>query len=858
MRTCIETCKAAITGLEWTFTIDSARAKHLAKRTGDSTHTVTSDLQDKFADKIDELHQWWEKPDRINNWTFSEWLGALLEDQLVLDACALYPHLTLGGDLHSLELLDSSTIKPLLDHRGATPQPPYAAYQQILWGFPRGEYSQSPPEQVDASFISAVYGKLDGVQASTDALIYKVRNRRTRSPYGYCYDAQTEVLTNQGWKFFAELDGTEAVATRSANGEFEWQTPTAYVNQPYDGDMVRFDSQVYDLLVTPNHRMVVKKREQAGRPSTEECIREARWFVEGADSRAKTHVIPGKSHWAGLEPGQFCLEPAERRRGRHHPAAALKIEQDAWVAFLGLYLAEGSTVAGRNTVYIAQASTAKDFGRIQDMLEATGLNWTYQQTRDHCGQFYVNHGPLADWLRDNCYVADEHRSWEKCVPSQAKNWTPRLLNLLFDWMMIGDGHTEKNGFRRYMTTSPHLADDLLEVLQKAGREGWIKRVEAFGIGRRPHYRISDRPGAYHKVPVPTVEHYNGTIHCVSVPNGVVYVRRNGRTAWCGNSNVEQALTDVDLWLKRYDWLRSEYTAGVTPEMIVQVDASMTPEQLRAYESVFNDELSGRTAERHRARFLPAGFNPSFPGEHNNSKFTSDFDLHLIRLICAAFDVLPTSIGFSPNHGSGNMGGQGHSQGEQDAQLQRGLKPTAQWVANLINEVCANYLDKPAEVVFKFQGLDQEDEQREAALLTGYVDNALMTVNEGRDALNLPRYPHQNANEPFLSTPTGPAFLNPDAEPIGLPGNLPSAPQNHDGFQQKPEVPAKPEPVEGDDQTQRAEQKAFLTFAAKRAGSDRWRDFQFKALSVNVGEAANRLAAAGDLDACKALFALSDG
>jgi hypothetical protein len=513
MRSCIETCKSAITGLDWVFTIDSARAKHLARRTGDSTHTVTSDLQDKFADDIDRLHQWWEKPDRINNWTFSEWLGALLEDQLVLDAVALYPHLSLKGDLHSLELLDSSTIKPLLDYRGATPQPPLAAFQQILEGFPRGEFAQSPMDQIDAQFTSAIYGYVTGETASTDALIYKVRNRRTRSPYGY-------------------------------------------------------------------------------------------------------------------------------------------------------------------------------------------------------------------------------------------------------------------------------------------------------------------------------------------------------------SNVEQALTDVDLWLKRYDWLRSEYTAGVTPEMIVQVDASMTPEQLRAYESVFNDELSGRTAERHRARFLPAGFNPSFPGEHNSSKFTSDFDLHLIRLICAAFDVLPTSLGFSPNHGSGNMGGQGHSQGEQDAQLQRGLKPTAQWVADLVNEVCGAYLGKPAEVVFKFQGLDQEDEQREAALLTGYVDNALMTVNEGRDALNLPRYPHQNANEPFLSTPTGPAFLNPNAEPIGLPGNLPSAPQNHDGFQQKPELPSKPElkPAEaqGDDQVQRAEQKAFFTFAAKRAGSDRWRDFQFKALSVNVGEAANRLAAAGDLDACKALFALNDG
>ena len=66
------------------------------------------------------------------------------------------------------------------------------------------------------------------------------------------------------------------------------------------------------------------------------------------------------------------------------------------------------------------------------------------------------------------------------------------------------------------------------------------------------------------------------------------------------------------------------------------------------------------------------------------------------------------------------------------------------------------------------------------------------------------------------------------------------------------------PEAADEPTRRAEQKAFLTFAVKRAGGERWRDFQFKALSADVGEAANRLAAAGDLDACKALFALNDG
>jgi hypothetical protein len=507
MRSCIEVNKSAITGLEWSFEIDPSRAKHLAKRSGDSPHTVTSDLQDTHADDMDRLHQWWAKPDRINNWTFSEWLGALLEDQLVLDAVSIYPHLTLGGGLHSLELLDSSTIKPLLDHRGATPQPPYAAFQQILWGFPRGEYAQSPPEHVDASFVSAIYGRTSGVEAGTDALIYKVRNRRTRGPYGF-------------------------------------------------------------------------------------------------------------------------------------------------------------------------------------------------------------------------------------------------------------------------------------------------------------------------------------------------------------SNVEQALADIDLWLKRFDWLRSEYTAGVTPQMIVGVDSNMTPEQLRSYEAVFNDDLSGRTAERHRARFLPAGFNAEFLQSHD-AKFTSDFDLHLIRLICAAFDVLPTSIGFSPNHGSGNMGGTGHSQGEQDSQLQRGTKPTAQWIIDLVNEVSTNYLGMPPEVTFRFHGLDREDEQKEATLLTGYVNTGLQTINEGRDQRGLPRFPFLQANEPFLATPTGPAFLNPAVEPVGLPGNLPSAPQNHDGYQGKPS--ATPEPPAKDDQpdAKRGEQKAFMTFLRKRAGGV-WRDFTFTAHSQSVAEAANRLAAAGDVDAVKCLFAMNDG
>jgi len=514
VRACVDASKSALTGLDWSFSIDSARARALAKRSNTSSHAVIADLQNKFADQINSLHQWWQKPDRIRNLNFVEWLTALLEDELVLDAVALYPHLTMGGQLHSAELIDATMIKPLLDDRGAPPQPPYAAYQQIRMGFPRGEYSQSPLTEGDQAFVSAVYGRPEGVHAATDALIYKVRNQRTDGPYGF-------------------------------------------------------------------------------------------------------------------------------------------------------------------------------------------------------------------------------------------------------------------------------------------------------------------------------------------------------------SAVEKALPAVDLWLKRWDWLKAEYTAGVTPQMIVKVMGNMTPEQLRQYQAVFNDDLTGRSEERHRAQFLPEGFDPVFPNDMG-ARFASDLDLHIIRLICAAIDILPTSIGFTPNHGTGAMGGQGHQQGESDSQLARGTKPRAKWVVDLINEISINYLGMPPEVTFTFHGLDADDEEKKAVLLEGYVNNGLMVLNEGRDQLNLPRFAIEQANEPFIATPTGPAFFNPLVQPVGMPGNLPSAPQNSPGQVESGNQPAtgagavdgQVPDVTDDAPDSKAEKRAFLTFAANRtARGQQWRDFAFKSLDSDVGEAANRLAAAEDLDAVKALFAL---
>lgn len=178
VRRCIEIRKADIVGLDWDITLSDNAIRQAMDATGERNRAKASvAVRAKFEDQIVALKDFWAKPDRLNNLTFSQWLNALLEEVLVTDALSIYPHPTKGGPLlpglnsttHSLRIIDGSTIKPLFDHLGNLPQAPQPAYQQIMYGFPRGEYTYDPKAR----------GEL-----THDTLMYRPRNRRVRSPYG--------------------------------------------------------------------------------------------------------------------------------------------------------------------------------------------------------------------------------------------------------------------------------------------------------------------------------------------------------------------------------------------------------------------------------------------------------------------------------------------------------------------------------------------------------------------------------------------------------------------------------------------------------------------------------------------------
>lgn len=140
LRLGIETCIDQIATYEWQF-----------------SPREDADIDAKDP-RILELTEFFKSPDKIH--TFSQWIGALVEELLVTDAVSVYRAKNRGGKPYAFELIDGATIFPMIDNDGRRPQFPSPAYQQIIKGTPRADYD-------------------------TSELLYMPKKVRVYTPYGY-------------------------------------------------------------------------------------------------------------------------------------------------------------------------------------------------------------------------------------------------------------------------------------------------------------------------------------------------------------------------------------------------------------------------------------------------------------------------------------------------------------------------------------------------------------------------------------------------------------------------------------------------------------------------------------------------
>lgn len=193
-RKCIERRKS-VAGLGYTVTVDPEAVAREAAAAGQATDDVEAGMRKKYMSEIARISDWLEYPDRKNGYDWEQWASQLMENRLVYDAAVVYPKRTFGGDVFAFEVIDGSTVKPLLDEEGGRPLPPAPFAQQILYGFPRGEFVA---DTVDVNGQAMVPGGM-----TTDQLMYERTIIRPKTPYGM---SATEIALLDGILWMRRMD----------------------------------------------------------------------------------------------------------------------------------------------------------------------------------------------------------------------------------------------------------------------------------------------------------------------------------------------------------------------------------------------------------------------------------------------------------------------------------------------------------------------------------------------------------------------------------------------------------------------------------------------------------------------------
>jgi len=343
-----------------------------------------------------------------------------------------------------------------------------------------------------------------------------------------CYDDATDVLTDEGWKPWPAVRGDELFASMSVSGVLEYQPALRLVRKELKGHMIGFGGMSIDLLVTPDHRVL------ASTTTTLATRRRPSFTLVPAHSvlwRPHRHI--STADWAAP------IFPTFEHDGREFDALAL-------LRLVGFFIGDGHL--NQSNYLRFHLRKEREIAYLRRVSRETGL-----ELKEWKGdKFGLHVGPEARRFFAECY--DDER--EKVIPRWLLELGPSMLRALYEGLMESDGSRFERPGRQdretYSTTSKKLADAIQELALKLGRSASVRPHAAKPgdghYGAKPRWRLTiystrnSRPELCRTKADSDnhmgVERYDGVIHCVEVPNGTLYVRRNGYPIWCGNTPFE--------------------------------------------------------------------------------------------------------------------------------------------------------------------------------------------------------------------------------------------------------------------------------------------------------------------------------
>jgi len=356
-----------------------------------------------------------------------------------------------------------------------------------------------------------------------------------------CYSKDTEVLTEDGWKLIKDIvDKGEAVKVATLNPitkQVEYCYPSNYIKQHRNETLFHQKNDYVDLLVTNDHSLYIKypKNDYKLIPAQQAnkiCYYKRDFPYENTKKVFEYHMIEKYVNISYEGKYKVTREIEEKH-----------IKINDWLKFLGIFLAEGYTGQGKHNksiVGVSQSKKAnpKKYLRIKKLLDR--LPYSYNMLNDKMG-FAIYDMQLWEHLSVFGKCRDKH------IPREfLKYLTKRQCNILLKWLIMGDGHKRGYNSYSYATVSKQLANDVSELALKAGftskvsyQNSSTKDIYTISISKKYKECIVNSKKDYR-----AQIKYNDYVYCLEVPNHIMYVRRNGKSIWCGNCYM------FILWLKR--------------------------------------------------------------------------------------------------------------------------------------------------------------------------------------------------------------------------------------------------------------------------------------------------------------------
>lgn len=343
---------------------------------------------------------------------------------------------------------------------------------------------------------------------------------------GYCHTADTEVLTDRGWKAWPDYNYSDLLATVNAAGVMEFQAPFQKHVYDYDGEMIYSTNRRLDFGVTPDHRMLLRKWDEGKSTLSDQYT-----FHRAADIGWYAGVMNAPRGFIGTELVEVEIEGDRRYDG------------DDFVAMISLIVSDGFAAKYERSGNLVSFASFRPECRDRVAALASRLGFREQPSRPGVWNRW-GAGALADWLFANCYTGGGFKAQHKKVPDIIKVASRRQIEIFLAWNGDQNHKREAHG-EHYYSASKRMIDDLQELCLRVGRRGTITKREP-RTGVMPQGIVSTSREAWELVVSRTdrlcierkkhieLDRYKGPVYCAAVPNGTLITRRNGSVLISGN------------------------------------------------------------------------------------------------------------------------------------------------------------------------------------------------------------------------------------------------------------------------------------------------------------------------------------